>query len=655
MPPLGSLLAVLGLLLCSALATAGPPGGPRAVRDGSLLLDETFTGDSVRDEGFMPLDTACLTGASAPPAAGESAIGPCDDPGQTTAPVPTPGVTPGWLQLTDNANYHVGGLLYNRPLPGNGGLEVTFEQYQYGGNGADGIGFFLVDGGVDLTHAGADGGSLGYAQRNLTPGVDGGYLGVGLDAYGNFAGDGEQRGLGCPTAQQSPVDPAGQVTDSVTLRGPGQDLDQYCFMASTMRADPTQVSGYSSTLPGSLRSAGTDAEAAKRAVRLTLSPDAKPLVTVEIDFEDGKGFQQVLSRRMTAAAVKTYKFGFSGSTGGLTDTHLIRELHVRSAKPLDGLNLVKTVDKELDGEDTTYQVGDTVHYRFRVSNTGDEVLDPVEISDPEVSDISCPRGRLGPAGSPTATMECTGSHVLTAEDAYPGKFTNTATAKGSNPGGDAVPSNPSSAAVEVEGPRAHLEITKTATPVRARPGDVVTYTLVARNAGEADLSPADFTDDLAGVLDDADYDDDARASTGTVGYDAGKLRWSGDLAAGERVTVTYSVTVHDPDRGDLRLRNSVGSTLPGTTCGAGGTPPCVVDVPVVPRRPSPSPSPTASPSAGPGPVTSPPPSATPAPHGPTGGLPDTGLPSGTLVAGGLAALGVVTGAGILLVRRLRAN
>ncbi|WP_190233060.1 hypothetical protein [Streptomyces avicenniae] len=43
-----------------------------------------------------------------------------------------------------------GGLLCNRPLPGNGGLQVTFDQYQYGTNpqglGADGIGFFLVDG-----------------------------------------------------------------------------------------------------------------------------------------------------------------------------------------------------------------------------------------------------------------------------------------------------------------------------------------------------------------------------------------------------------------------------------------------------------------------------------------------------------------------------
>ena len=80
---------------------------------------------------------------------------------------------------------------------------VRFEQYQYGGNGADGIGFYLVDGSTDLTSAGADGGSLGDARRNLAPGLDGGYLGIGigLDAYGDFAGPHPRRpSLGRPSS-----------------------------------------------------------------------------------------------------------------------------------------------------------------------------------------------------------------------------------------------------------------------------------------------------------------------------------------------------------------------------------------------------------------------------------------------------------------------
>lgn len=93
-----------------------------------------------------------------------------------------------------------------------------------------------MDGSTDLPSAGADGGSLGYAQRNLTPGVDGGYLGLGLDAYGNFANDGEQRGLNCPAGERSPITEAYPVTNTVTLRGPGQGA---CTRAAALPRRPS--------------------------------------------------------------------------------------------------------------------------------------------------------------------------------------------------------------------------------------------------------------------------------------------------------------------------------------------------------------------------------------------------------------------------------
>ncbi|WP_371602961.1 hypothetical protein OG345_14510 [Streptomyces sp. NBC_01220] len=584
----------LGLLL-TAVPTAAAPPAPRVGE--SVLLDETFTGTSVSDPGFVPLDSACLTGASAEPPADQSQVGPCDDPdSQTTPPVPTPGGTPGWLQLTDHDYYRVGGMLYNRPLPGNGGLDVTFEQYQYGTNdsGADGIGFFLVDGSVDLTEAGSDGGSLGYAQRNLDPGVDGGYLGVGLDAYGNFANDAELRGNGCPDSQRSPVTSELPVTNTVTLRGPGQGDDGYCYLDSTIAPDDTQASGFVSTLPGSLRYQGTDPLPAKRTVHITVSPDTRPTVDVEIDFDDGAGFQPVLSTQMTADAPPTYKFGFSGSTGGSIDTHLIRALQAGSVTTLDQLNLVKTVAPPDNAATEPFEVGDTVHYEFLVTNTGTSELTDVHVADPSVTDVTCPRDTLGPMGSSTSSMVCEGTHVLTGADvAGTGTFTNTATAQGDHDGDD-VTSNESSASVPVKEMDQSLEIAKSADPQTAEQGDRVTYTVTATNTGETTLSPAHVTDDLSGVLDDAALTAGPTASTGSAQVAGNTLDWSGNLAPGDTATITYTVTVDDPDTGDATLRNAVTSDTPGARCATEDAPdlPCEVEVPVTVPSPSPTPTPT---------------------------------------------------------------
>ncbi|MFJ8042541.1 hypothetical protein ACIRBX_18840 [Kitasatospora sp. NPDC096147] len=667
------LLATTVVLLATGLAAPGvgradqiPDRSGARAGGGSVLLNETFTGSSIADPGFVPLDSVCLTGAAGAPPAGESTTGPCTDASQTTPSVPTPGVTPGWLQLTDGGNYRVGGLLYNRPLPGNGGLMVSFDQYQYGGNGADGIGFFLVDGGVDLKTAGADGGSLGYAQRNLVPGVEGGYLGIGLDAYGNFANDAEQRGLNCPAGQKSPVNGGNQVTDSVTLRGPGEGLDGYCFLVSTMKPDASRPAGQVTTLPGNLRADTTDPEQAVRSVRLTVSPDARPLVVVTIDFHDGKGFQEVLRYQMDTPAPKTYKFGFSGSTGGLTDTHLIRNLEESSVVPLTQLNLVKSVAGERTGRlARTYAVGDTVRYEFLVTNTGTAVLDPVTVTDPQVTDISCPRTALGPMGTPTASMVCTGSHVITVNDSFTGEFSNTATAHGTAPDGEDVPSNPSTATVPVRKLTPGMELSKTASAAEAAPGDTVAYTVTATNTGKVPIDPASFADDLTGVLDDARYNGDATATSGTVTRDGSVLRWTGPLPVGATVTVRYTVTVDSPDEGDLLLRNTVDTTVPGATCAdpartvRAGALPCAVQLPVA--QPTPSPTPTPSPSPTPTPTPTPEPSPSPS-VGPTpspvptpspdlpppGELPETGAPVTALVG---AAAGLTAAGALLLLRR----
>ena len=124
-----------------------------------------------------------------------------------------------------------------------------------------------------------------------------------------------------------------------------------------------------------------------------------------------------------------------------------------------------------------------------------------------------------------------------------------------------------------------LTITATANTSGAAPGAVVGYTVTVTNSGQTPYTGATFTDALAGALDDASYDNDAAASAGSVTYTSPNLTWTGNLAVGATVTVTFSVTVHNPDTGDKVLVTTITSGTAGSTCPAGGSSPgCTVTV-----------------------------------------------------------------------------
>src|SRR5262249_49589948 len=156
------------------------------------------------------------------------------------------------------------------------------------------------NGSAELTTPGAAGGALGYAQRTGTsqgaptgPGVNAGFLGIGLDAFGNFANDYEGRGGGCATAAplgtgSGNPGTSNQAPNTVTLRGPGQRNNQYCWLITTPNLT-TLTGGSANTL--STGRNGTLA-ASKRTVRITITPNPNPTVEVEIDF--GSGYRTVL-------------------------------------------------------------------------------------------------------------------------------------------------------------------------------------------------------------------------------------------------------------------------------------------------------------------------------------------------------------------------
>ena len=123
------------------------------------------------------------------------------------------------------------------------------------GDGADGMSFFLVDGGVTIGTAtepdgtsdnvGSWGGSLGYTCSNSNTdyhGMYGAYLGLGIDEYGNFL-NGKHNTLGVANANASGDNTAsggGQWANRIGLRGQG-NVNWYWLNANYPTYYPTSL------------------------------------------------------------------------------------------------------------------------------------------------------------------------------------------------------------------------------------------------------------------------------------------------------------------------------------------------------------------------------------------------------------------------------
>jgi uncharacterized repeat protein (TIGR01451 family) len=114
-----------------------------------------------------------------------------------------------------------------------------------------------------------------------------------------------------------------------------------------------------------------------------------------------------------------------------------------------------------------------------------------------------------------------------------------------------------------ETPVSGLEIVKKADRTEAKPGDRITYTVTVRNTGQTPVE-ASFSDSLADVLKHASW-----GGTDAGTFASPVLTWSGELAVGASVTVTYRVTATGPGE----LRNVVTSDVPGSNCKPGGSDP----------------------------------------------------------------------------------
>ena len=97
------------------------------------------------------------------------------------------------------------------------------------------------------------------------------------------------------------------------------------------------------------------------------------------------------------------------------------------------------------------------------------------------------------------------------------------------------------------------------------------YTVTIADTGQTPYTGASVADDLTGVLDDAAYNGDASATAGSVSFATPALTWTGSLNPGDSATVTFSVTVNNPDTGNKVLSTVVTSAATGSNCPSGST------------------------------------------------------------------------------------
>ena len=119
------------------------------------------------------------------------------------------------LKLTSTTLRSYGGIILNDvDFNSTNGMIVSFEYSMYDGTAldgqhGDGLSFFLFDSSKNPA-LGAIGRGLGYSMADGFGGVDGGYLGIGFDEFGNFKDNTDRNGIS-PETSKGP--------SHITLRG----------------------------------------------------------------------------------------------------------------------------------------------------------------------------------------------------------------------------------------------------------------------------------------------------------------------------------------------------------------------------------------------------------------------------------------------------
>jgi fimbrial isopeptide formation D2 family protein len=338
----------------------------------------------------------------------------------------------------------------------------------------------------------------------------------------------------------------------------------------------------------------------------SLEPEAAVTITYSVTV-DGDAGGETIRNSVTGSGTPQMPEDPSDPESSTTPGTPLVPPTVTTEHPVNepGFAFGKSVDP---ASGTAVDPGAVLTYTLTGVNTGQTGLDTVEIADDlsgvlEFAEyngdaVATINGQAAAAPSVAGeTLSWSGSldvgqtvvvtySVTVGPDAAGEVLENSATGTATPPGGETITPPPGTTENPVNVPG--FSVSKSASPAAGTavdPGSVVTYTVTGVNTGETALDPASIVDDLSGVLEHAEYNGDAAATIN--GQDAaapdvsdGSLSWTGGLAVGETVAITYSVTVNG-DAGGTVLRNSVS----GTATPPGGvppieTPPAVTEHPV---------------------------------------------------------------------------
>lgn len=203
----------------------------------------------------------------------------------------------------------------------------------------------------------------------------------------------------------------------------------------------------------------------------------------------------------------------------------------------------------------SFRAGQVITYSFLVRNTGNVTLTDIGIDEVDftgsgdLSAITCPPAAATLA--PDAMVTCSATYTLAQADVDAEHVTNSATARGTTPGGTSVTSSPSEVTIPGEATPS-MGFTKTpSSETLTHAGQVITYSFAITNTGNVTLLNV-------GVA------EGAFSGTGELSPVTCPAAAS-ELLPGDRVTCTATYTVTAADLASGRVSNT--ATATGETVG----------------------------------------------------------------------------------------